>query len=98
MHGETECHLLADERLHGVIRLAAGSAAAPAAEYQGVWLDLRWLDAVEQSHRSTAQGDRPRDTGLHVVGWDVPLVAVDLAPSRAHGLASSRAAGEQQQF
>lgn len=95
MHSVTEFHLLADQRLHSVIGLAAGSAAPTTAEYESARCDRKRLDAVEQSHRGTAQGDRPRDTGFHVVGWHVPLVAVDLAPRRAHDLTGSGAAAEQ---
>jgi hypothetical protein len=49
-------HRLVDECLLGVIRLATGSAAPAAAEYESALLDLKQPDAVEQSSRSTAQG------------------------------------------
>jgi hypothetical protein len=74
-------HLLADEHLHSAVRLATGSAAPAAAEYESALLHLKQPDAVEQSSRSTAQGDCPRDTGLHVVGWE----AVALGKRRAIG-------------
>ena len=68
-------HRLVDECLLGVIRLATGSAAPAAAEYESALLDLKQPVAVEQSSRSTAQGDRSRDTGFHVVGREAVALA-----------------------
>ena len=95
--GVSQAHLVADQRLHGVVRLASGSAASATAKYQCVGCGLNRLDALEQSHRSPAQGDRPRDTGFHMFGRHVPSIAVDLAPRRSDDLAGSWATGEQQQ-
>jgi hypothetical protein len=39
MHGVSEDHLLADERLHSVIGLAARSAAPATAEYESAFCD-----------------------------------------------------------
>ena len=47
MYGVSQGHLSADQRLHGVIRLAAGSAASATAEDECVGRCLNRPEAVE---------------------------------------------------